>query len=128
MAWTVLKRAALSSDTVDVFEKMYEVNYENAEDEFLENKCIEVICDGYSLEFDDNLKEELGNVMSGRLDILYVDCFKGLSRNFEKVLHVLQIILQSGKAFVTCNYYISNGRIEKRRKNFKSISLSKGHV
>lgn len=91
LAWTVLKRAALSSDTVDVFEKMYEVNYENAEDEFLENKCIEVICDGYSLEFDDYLKEELGNVMSGRLDIFYVDCFKGLSRNFEKVLQYFKL-------------------------------------
>jgi len=125
LAWTVLKRAALSSDTVDVFEKMYEVNYGNEEDEFLENKCIEVICDGYSLEFDDYLKEELGNVMSGRLDIFYVDCFKGLSRNFEKVLHVLQIILQSGKAFVTCNYYISNGRIEKRRKILRAFHCQK---
>ncbi len=121
----MLKRAALSSDTVDVFEKMYEVNYGNEEDEFLENKCIEVICDGYSLEFDDYLKEELGNVMSGRLDIFYVDCFKGLSRNFEKVLHVLQIILQSGKAFVTCNYYISNGRIEKRRKILRAFHCQK---
>ncbi len=50
-----------------------------------------------------------------------MDCFKGLSRNFEKILHVLQIILQRGKAFVTCNYYISNGRIEKRRKILRAF-------
>ena len=80
---------------------------------------------GYSLEFDEYLKEELGNVISGRVDIFYVDCFKGLSRNFEKILHVVQIILQSGKAFVTCNYYISDGRIEKRRRILRAFHSQK---
>lgn len=84
-----------------------------------------MICDGYSLEFDDVLKEELSNVISGRTDIFYVDCFKGLSRNFEKNLHVLQIILKSGKAFVTCNYYISDGRIEKRRRILRAFHSQK---
>ena len=73
----------------------------------------------------DVLKEELSNVISGRTDIFYVDCFKGLSRNFEKILHVLQIILQSGKAFVTCNYYISDGRIEKRRRILRAFHSQK---
>lgn len=75
--------------------------------------------------FDDYLKEELGNVVSGRIGIFYVDCFKGLSRNFEKILNVLQIVLGSGKAFVTCNYYISNGRIEKRRKILRAFHCEK---
>lgn len=61
----------------------------------------------------------------GTVDIFYVDCFKGLSRNFEKVLHVLQIILQSEKAFVTCNYYISDGRIEKRRRILRAFHCQK---
>lgn len=39
-----------------------------------------------------------------------------LSRNFEKVLHILQIILENDRAFVTCNYYMRNGVIEKRKK------------
>ena len=38
-----------------------------------------------------------------------------LSRNFEKVLHVLQIALENKKIFLTSNYYISNGYIEKRK-------------
>lgn len=59
------------------------------------------------------------------IDIFYVDCFKGLSRNFEKILHVLQIILQSEKAFVTCNYYISDGRIEKRKKILRASHSQK---
>lgn len=125
LAWTVLKKTALANDTVDVFKKMHEENFGNAVEVFFEDKCKKVVCDGYSLEFDDYLKEELGNVVSGRVDIFYVDCFKGLSRNFEKVLHVLQIILQSGKAFVTCNYYISDGRIEKRRKILRAFHCQK---
>lgn len=125
LAWRVLKRAALARDTVDIFEKLYEADLENVEEESIENKFKKVIGDGYSLEFDDYLKEELGNVISGRVDIFYVDCFKGLSRNFEKVLHVLQIILQNGKAFVTCNYYISDGHIEKRRRILRACHCQK---
>lgn len=125
LAWAVLKRAALADDTVDVFNKLQEGKCESGEEAFFESKCRKVICDGYSLEFDDVLKEELSNVISGRTDIFYVDCFKGLSRNFEKILHVLQIILQSGKAFVTCNYYISDGRIEKRRRILRAFHSQK---
>ncbi len=124
LAWDVLKRAALAGSTVE-FDKLCEDKCENWGDVFLENKWKKVVCDGYSLEFDDVLKEELSNVMSGRADIFYVDCFKGLSRNFEKILHVLQIILQSEKAFVTCNYYISDGRIEKRRKILRAFHSQK---
>lgn len=102
LAWEILKRAALANDTVDVFENLHEVK---AEEELFENKYKKVICDGYSLEFDEYLKEELGN--------------------FEKILHVLQIILQSGKAFVTCNYYISDGRIEKRRRILRAFHSQK---
>lgn len=35
------------------------------------------------------------------------------------------MILQSEKAFVTCNYYISNGRIEKRRKILRAFHSQK---
>lgn len=125
LAWKVLKKVALASDTVTVFKKLHEVNFDNVGEVLFENKCKKVVCDGYSLEFDDSLKEELGNVILGRVDIFYVDCFKGLSRNFEKILHVLQIILQSEKAFVTCNYYISDGRIEKRRRILRALHRQK---
>ena len=45
---------------------------------------------------------------------------KMLSRNFEKVLHVLQIVFEAGGSFVTCNYYIRDGYIEKRRRILKA--------
>jgi len=125
LAWTVLKRAAVLTDTEDLFEKENETDPENVGEVFDEKKFKKAVCDGYSLEFDDYLKEVLGNVIEGRVDIFYVDCFKGVSRNFEKILHVLQIVLQSGKAFVTCNYYISDGRIEKRRKILRAFHSEK---
>ncbi len=121
LAWTVLKRAAATEDRENVFETVHEVNLETVKGIFSENKCKVAIYDGYSLEFDERLQEELENVLSGRIDIFYVDCFKGLSRNFEKILHVLQIILENGKAFVTCNYYISDGRIEKRKRILRAF-------
>ncbi len=125
LAWTVLKRATETNNMENLFEKVKEVDLGVVEEIFIENEYKKVVCDGYSLEFDDYLKEKLENVIAGRIDIFYVDCFKGLSRNFEKILHVLQIILQRGKAFVTCNYYISNGRIEKRRKILRAFHCEK---
>ena len=124
LAWSVLKRAA-ANDTGGIPENVQEVKFEDVREVFAESKYKKVVCDGYTLEFDDYLKEELGNVITGRGEVFYVDCFKGLSRNFEKILHVLQIILQSGKAFVTCNYYISVERIEKRRKILRAFHCEK---
>lgn len=125
LAWDVLKRVAAANGTEDIFEKIYEEKSEDTEILISENKYKMVICDGYSLEFDDYLKEEIGDVITGRIDIFYVDCFKMLSRNLEKILHVLEIVLQNGKAFVTCNYYISNGRIERRRKILRAAHSEK---
>lgn len=72
------------------------------------------ICDGYTLSFDTQLTETLGLVLSGKVDYFYVDSFKMLSRNFEKILHVLEILLEHDKVFLTPNYYISKSYLEKR--------------
>lgn len=125
LAWAVLKKIATAGERENIFEKVCDDFKEDVEKIFMENKYKKVVCDGYTLEFDDYLKEELGKITSGKIDIFYVDCFKGLTRNFEKLLHVLQIVLQSGKAFVTCNYYISNGHIEKRRKILRAFHCEK---
>ena len=125
LAWTVLKRAAAANNCEEEFEKIQGANQRNIGEDFGINTCKTAICDGYSLEFDDYLKERQGDVVSGRAEIFYVDSFKGLTRNFEKILHVLQIVLQHEDAFVTCNYYISNGRIEKRKKILRAFHSEK---
>ena len=113
------------NNSEEEFEKIQGANQRNIGEDFGINTCKTAICDGYSLEFDDYLKETLGDVVSGRVEIFYVDSFKGLTRNFEKILHVLQIVLQHENAFVTCNYYISNGRIEKRKKILRAFHSEK---
>lgn len=125
LAWAVLKRAAAESSGENIFEKVQEEKTQNEKEVFAEKAVKKVICDGYTLEFDEYLKEELGNVRAGMSPVFYVDCFKSLTRNFEKILHVLELLLQNDRAFVTCNYYISNGRIEKRRKILRACHSEK---
>lgn len=50
----------------------------------------------------------------------YVDCFKMVSRNPEVVLTFLEFLLIKGCAFVTSNYYITNGYAEKRKRIIKA--------
>ena len=74
-----------------------------------------VVLDGFSPLFDDNLLNYLRSIYLDRMDYVYFDCFKMLTRNFEKLLKVMEFVLSNEKPFVTCNYYISNGFIQKRK-------------
>lgn len=87
-----------------------------------------VVCNGFILEFDDTLKEILGDVIADKNHCFYCDCFKMVSRNFEKVLHVLQIILEHDKVFCTSNYYISCSYIEKRKKLLRAAHNSQDAI
>lgn len=125
LAWEVLKKAALMENEELIFEEAQKTHFINIDGALVNEGNRIAVCDGYSLEFDDYLKEEIGKIITGEIDVFYADCFKMLSRNFEKILHVLQIILDHDKAFVTCNYYISNGLIEKRKKILRAAHNGK---
>lgn len=125
LAWEILKKTALMTEEILEFAGTDQTVSEY-EDQKLEcRKYDKVICDGYSLEFDEYLEESLVNLISGYTEVFFVDSFKILSRNFEKVLHVLQIIFENGRTFVTCNYYISNGYIEKRKEILRAAHSEK---
>lgn len=87
-----------------------------------------VINDGYVLELDDELKQVIGEVISGHVDIFYSDCFKMISRNFEKVLHVLQILLENHCEVCTSNFYISNHLLSKRSKLLRASHTIKDAI
>jgi len=70
--------------------------------------------DGMDPTIDDGLKGTLRRLQSGQIQVLYVGSFKHLSRNFEKLMRVMEFVLTNGSAFVTVNYFIQNGYIEKR--------------
>lgn len=115
LAAGILKRAALMPGTVAVMpENETEAKTSDFEHFNIQDKV--AICDGYTLSFDTQLTETLGMVLSGKVDYFYVDSFKMLSRNFEKILHILEILLEHDKVFLTPNYYISKVYLEKREK------------
>ena len=125
LAWDVLKKTALMTGEILEFAGADQTVSEYEDQKLDCRKYDKVICDGYSLEFDEYLEQALGNLISGHTEVFFVDSFKILSRNFEKVLHVLQIILENGRTFVTCNYYISNGYIEKRKEILRAAHSEK---
>lgn len=50
-------------------------------------------------------------------DIPFIsNSFKFITRNYEKLLRVIQFLLESDMTLVTSNYYISNGYVSKRNK------------
>ena len=127
LAWTVLSKIALLEASEWGFDKIQEEKKRVLTEEEMrtEPKIQKVICDGFTLEFDEYLEETIREVVGGKQDAFYVDSFKALSRNIEKVLHVIQILLESDRAFVTCNYYISNGYLEKRKKILRAAHNEK---
>lgn len=82
------------------------------------------VCDGYSVSFDTQLCSMLNKIISGENSVFFVDCSKMLTRNFEKYLHVLEIILKSNGVFCTCNYFISNHCLEKRKRFIRAAHTS----
>lgn len=90
-----------------------------------EMKIKTVVSDGYTLEFDDYLKQVIGEVISGQVDLFFSDCFKMISRNFEKVLHVLQILLENDCVICTSNFYISTKHLSKRSKPVRASHTEK---
>lgn len=125
LAWKVLKEIAFLEGEQYEFSGIEKSDKAEIDAVCAHTECKTVVCDGYTLEFDDFLKETIGEVITGKMDAFFVDSFKMLSRNFEKILHVLQIILEYDKVFVTSNYYISNGYLEKRRKIQRAAHNSK---
>lgn len=74
----------------------------------------EGVQDGYDPKIQGDLLNALMALKDDQIEVLYYDSFKMLTRNFEKLMRVLDYVLSIGKPFVTCNYYISNGYIERR--------------
>lgn len=68
LAWEILKKAALMKNEELIFEKTQKNDSLMIDDEFDKSGCRIVVCDGYSLEFDDYLKEELGKVVTGMVN------------------------------------------------------------
>lgn len=86
-----------------------------------------VIEDGYIKEPTIRLKQSLQIVINNNVPF-FVDSFKVISRNFERLLRIIQFLLENDCPFVTCNYYISNGYISKRLKLLRPMHSNKDFI
>ena len=90
-----------------------------------QSPIMQVTEDGYSLTVDYGLHHTLQAVIEH--DVPFVgDSFKGISRNVEKLLAVMEYLLGNRRAYITANYLIANGHVERRLKPLKPAHDHKG--
>ena len=80
LAWDVLKKTALMTGEILEFAVTDQTVSEYEVQKLECRKYDKVICDGYSLEFDEYLEESLGNLISGHTEVFFADSFKILTR------------------------------------------------
>lgn len=80
---------------------------------------------GITKELSQELMQILKNIIKDQKGILYVDCFKMLTRNFEKLLKVIGVLLENESYFLTSNYMIGNTYIGKREKIYRAAHTTK---
>lgn len=78
-----------------------------------------VVMSGMNPKFDSKLADYLKAIKSGKAPYLYTDSFKTISRNPHKLFKVIEYVLAANSRFVTANYYIENGYVEKRENLLK---------
>lgn len=77
-------------------------------------KTTQMVIDGYTKTIEPDLQNLLDNIRAKKLDCVFFDGFKRLTRNTEKLLYIMNYVLYHEGEFVTTNYYITNGYIEQR--------------
>ena len=83
--------------------------------------------DGYSMTIDQALLHLLKAVIEN--DIPFVgDGFKAISRNIEKLLAVMEYILGHDRMYITTNFLIKNGYVERRLKPLKPANEQRGII
>lgn len=70
---------------------------------------------GIDDQFNESLCNFLKGIKVGKSKLLVVDSFKMLTRNFEKLLKVLEFILTHEAYFATCNYFITADYVSRRK-------------
>lgn len=84
-----------------------------------------IIYDAYTPEFDPSLLEILQGVAATPNSSLVVDSFKVVSRNAEKLMHVIEFLLTRNHCLVTSNFYLENGHVERRAKPLRAAHTVK---
>lgn len=76
---------------------------------------------GINPEFSNDLIDYLNIIIeTEESSIFYADCFKMITRNFEKLLKTIEILLENNKIILTSNYLITESYIGKREVLYKA--------
>lgn len=98
----------------------------NGEDESQKERLTKkVIFDGYSAMWDPQLLELLRKLSSSSGNIFVVESLKSATRNFEKLMDILEFLLTHDLKFVSTNFYMENGHVERRVKPLRAGHTSK---
>lgn len=127
VSWAALsKLAATSAKTVDYTKVTCDSPFEldgispQAEGHAESTSLSKVILDGFDPTIDPSLAELLSHLVSSDSSALIVDSFKALTRNAEKLFHILEFLLSRGHVFATSNFYLENGHVERRVKPLRA--------
>lgn len=78
------------------------------------------VYDGYTPEIEPPLMELLRMLAADPNGVLIVDSLKSMTRNFAKLICVLEFLLSRDLAFASTNYYMENGHVERRIKPLRA--------
>lgn len=129
MAWNALiqlgncESKKLIYDKVKI-ERKIKLEGNNTKEKIIGKKLKEVES-GITKELSQDLTQILKNIIQNQEGVFYVDCFKMLTRNFEKLLKVIEILLENEAYFLTSNYMIGNTYIGKREKIYRAVHTTK---
>lgn len=127
VAWTALERlSATSAKTVDYPKvpicELFPLNLpdRNPDDAAESGKLKIGFYDGYTPEIEPPLSAHLNLLLEGTSSMLIVDSLKSLTRNAKKLLDILEFLLTRDYIFVSSNYYLENGHVERRIKPLRA--------
>lgn len=127
VAWAALEKIAMTSaKAVDYSKVIFSEPFsfdgwaEDTTKTIKKSDFAPIIFDAYTPEFDPNLLQILQAVTSTPGSALVVDAFKVISRNANKLLDVIELLLTRDHALVTTNYYLTNGHVERRMKPLRA--------
>ena len=69
---------------------------------------------GITPKFNDSLCNFLKGIKEGKSHFFVTDCFKMTTRNFEKLLRIIEFTLTHDAIFITSNYFIKNDYVSRR--------------
>lgn len=92
----------------------------NEDNKKCKEKIISEIQSGISEEISPELIKILKYIMKKPSGVFYADCFKMVTRNLEKLLKIIEIILENECSFVTSNYMLANNYVGKRDKLYRA--------